>query len=392
MKSKFVFIFSVLLMTVFLMNTASAYSITTDFVSEVDGIGNYTKHGNIYLRDETVKIYIEMDGVNYDGFSNVDFVVIIRDPLNNFVAMNRMDLRNRNYEEDVYIVYSKGIPEYWLDGKYKVEVYTYDRTDTSRIKELEDIAKEDPEVLIESGNFDSLKKFFEGGSDASGMGIIKSFSDSGSSSRKMSFTLMTQEDIKPGDEESIIASSVGPNFIIKRIDTDNFKVEPKETVTVSVEVENLGLKGSKKIEILINDESEASKTITLSPLESRLVKFNVVKDEPGTYKITIPGEDDLMKLFFVIESSEAETSGSTTPESSNLTGVTPDDGGSSSANILSVLITSMIVAIISIIYLWHYRREGKGASFIYVPGEMGMDIDKSQIQSNQSWFKDMIDD
>ncbi len=391
MKSKFKFLFTMLLMGVFLMNTASAYSITTDFVSEVEGIGNYTRHGDIFLRDETVEIYIEVHNVNYDGFSNVDFVVIIRDPLNNFVAMDQMNLRNRDYEEDVYVVYSKDIPEYWLDGKYKVELYTYDRTDPARIREIEEMAKEDPEVLIESGSFSSLKGFFESGS---GMGIVKPFSDSESSGRKMSFTVMTQEDINPGDRESIIASSVGPNFIIKRIDTDKFKVKPGETVTVSVEAENLGLKGSKKVDIRINGELEASKTITLSPLESRQVKFDVVRDEPGTYKITIPGEDDLMKLFFVIEPEDDGSSENVTSQRSNLTGVAPGDGGSSSTNILSVLITSIAIAIISMISFWHYKKGKEVENFIYVPGEMNMDIDidEDQIQSNQGWFKDMIDE
>ncbi|MDY6865106.1 MAG: hypothetical protein SVY15_03935 [Halobacteriota archaeon] len=390
MRSKFVFTLTVLLLSVFLLNTVSAYSITTDFVSGVDGLGNYTRHGDVYLHDETVKIYIEVHNVNYDGFSNVDFVVIIKDPLNNFVAMNRMDLRNRDYEEDVYIVYSKDIPDYWLDGKYKVEVYAYDRTDPERIKELEEMAREDPEELIESGSFDTLKKFFETGS---GTDIVKPFSDSKSSSRKISFTLMSQEDMKPEDEESIIASAVGPNFIIKRIDTDKFKVSPNETLTVSVEAENLGLKGSKKVEILINGESEASKTITLSPLESRLVKFDVVRDEPGTYKITIPGEDDLMKLFFVIESDDDdELSGEVTSQSSNLTGITSDDGGSSSANILSVIIMSVALAIISMASFWYYRRGKEGKNFIYIPNEVGENIDKNQIQSYQGWFKDMIED
>ncbi|MDY6958733.1 MAG: hypothetical protein SVK08_06200, partial [Halobacteriota archaeon] len=269
-------------------------------------------------------------------------------------------------------------------------VYAYDRTDPERIKELEEMAKEDPEDLIESGSFDSLKKFFETGS---GMDIVKPFSDSKSSSRKMSFNLISEEDIKPEDEKSIIASSVGPNFIIKRIDTDEFKVSPNETLTVSVEVENLGLKGSKKIEILINGESEASKTITLSPLESRLVKFDVVRDEPDTYKITIPGEDDLMKLFFVIEpEGDDESSGEVTSQSSNLTGITPDDGGSSSANILSVITISISLAIASMIVFWYYRRGKEGTSFIYLPDEMGVNIDKSQIQSYQNWFKDMIED
>lgn len=387
---KFVSIMTVLLMGIFLTHTASAYSISTDFVSEVSDIGNYTPHGTIYLRDEAVKIYIEVRDVNYDGFSNVDFVIIIRDPLNNFVAMERMDLRNRDYEDDVYVVYTKDIPGYWLDGMYKVEIYAYDRTDPVRIKELENDAKEDPEVLIENGNFDSLKNFFESGS---GMDIVKPFSESKSSSRKMSFTLMTQEDINTEDEQSIIASAVGPNFVIKRIDTDKFKVRPNETMTVSVETENLGLSGTKKIEILINGMSEASKTITLEPLESQTVNFDVVRYEPGTYKITIPGEENLMKLFFVIESEGDGVSENITTESSNLTGILPEVGGLSTMNnILVVLITSIVLAVVTLLALSRSNNVKKDVRYLYASRDNHTDIEQTNIESNQIYFKEMIDD
>ncbi|MDY6965900.1 MAG: hypothetical protein SVM80_08030 [Halobacteriota archaeon] len=381
-----------LLMVLLSASPASAYTMKSAFVSEVNDIGDYVEHTNEFLRDETIKIYVEMDNVNYDGFTFVDFIFIIKDPKNNFVAFDKMDLRNRDYMDDVYVTYTKSVPGYWVDGKYKVEIFVYDRTDAARIKELESIAeKSTPEELIESGRYDEIEEFFESGDNAKSLGVIKSLSDSKSSSRRMYFWIKS-EAIEVGGTEtsedstgSISASS--PKFIVKNLKTDKFKVKPNETVTISVNVENEGLKGTENIEIIINDEKEDVISVSLGPQESKTVNLYTKRELPGTYKITIP-EWNLMKLFFVIEPEEPEPSESASSEDSNLTVTAPKEEG---LEFYFEYITVGIMLATLLILLLYYRRRKRPTDSIYIP-DIDTDIDINQIQSGQSWFSDMMDD
>ena len=61
-----------------------------------------------------------------------------------------------------------------------------------------------------------------------------------------------------------------------------------EPVTIAVTIQNTGpLEGSYTLTLEIDGEVEQSQTITLATGESRQISFTVIKDEPGTYTITL---------------------------------------------------------------------------------------------------------
>ena len=89
-------------------------------------------------------------------------------------------------------------------------------------------------------------------------------------------------------------------FIYKDMTIDNLSVEPNQTVTITVTIENRGMHGSLPINLLINDvpDVESKQIVFLNFSEQKDVKFNITKEELGEYKISI-NNSDLSKIFFV---------------------------------------------------------------------------------------------
>ncbi|MBK5190912.1 MAG: hypothetical protein JJE19_05405 [Methanosarcinales archaeon] len=286
------------------VNVANAAK--AEIVSDVSGLRNYVPGDNSYTHGSTLKVYTEMSNVNYEGFVFVEFVFIIEDPKGNVVSMDRMDVERRDYTDHAYVVYSKKIPSWWQYGKYKLEIYAYDRLNKAKIRELERRVEDTRaiEALLDEGNFDDLEEFFEKGSDADDLGVIKSFSDSEREKTRISFYVRRPEEIKPAEpEEAERVEEQG--FTITGVGIDKFKVQPGEPVTISVAVENRGVRGTKTLTLVINGEKEAEESVTLGSMESKTLHFSVQKDLPGTYKVTIPGTN-IIRLFFVEEPSEEQ--------------------------------------------------------------------------------------
>jgi len=286
------------------VNVANA--VEAAIVSDVRGLRDYASGDNNFAHGSTLKVYTEMNYVNYHGFVFVDFVFIIEDPRGHVVSMDRMDVKRRDYDDDVYVVYTKKIPTWWLSyGKYKLDIYAYDRINKAKIVKLErKVETSKPEELIDNDDFEDLEEFFEtacGGDedDLEDLGVIKSFSDSRKEITHIRFFVRRKEEIKPAElpEEKKIEE---PIFMVTDVGIDKFTVKPGETVSISVTVENRGIRGTKKVTLVINGEKEAEESVTLDYLASKTLHFALTKDMPGTYKVTIPGTD-IVKLFFVEE-------------------------------------------------------------------------------------------
>ena len=297
----------VLLMLFVFSSVNVANAAKAEIVSDVSGLRNYVPGDNSYTHGSTLKVYTEMSDVNYEGFVFVEFVFIIEDPKGNVVSMDRMDVERRDYVDSAYVVYSKKIPSWWLYGKYKLEIYAYDRLNKAKIRELErrvEDTRNIEDLLDGNDDFDDLEEFFESGSNADDLGVLKSFSDSEREKTRISFYVRRAEDITP--TESAEAERIEEQgFTITGVGIDKFTVPPNETVTISVTVENRGVRGTKKLTLVINGEKEAEESVTLGSMESKTLHFLVKKDLPGTYKVTIPGTN-IIRLFFVEEPSEEQ--------------------------------------------------------------------------------------
>ena len=93
------------------------------------------------------------------------------------------------------------------------------------------------------------------------------------------------------------------NFSVTSLDLSSEQVEPGQEVLVTVNVNNSGgCEGSYTLNLTINGEVEQTKTVTLAPSASDTVTFTVIKEEPGSYTISVDG---LTKEFIVAASSVA---------------------------------------------------------------------------------------
>ncbi|MDY6764872.1 MAG: CARDB domain-containing protein, partial [Halobacteria archaeon] len=83
-----------------------------------------------------------------------------------------------------------------------------------------------------------------------------------------------------------------PSFSITETQIDKTNVSPGESVTVSVTVENSGnASGSLTLKLSINNEVVDSRDVSLSAGESRTVTFTRTFDQPGTYDLSINGNE-----------------------------------------------------------------------------------------------------
>lgn len=385
MRKPILFVMLCLLILSISIPLVSAGSLKSIVVSDTYGLSNYTLRTNtIFQPGDTINVYTQFNDVNHDGFIFADFVFIIKDPKDNFVAMSQEGVEYRGYTEDTYVLYAYEIPDFWVDGKYKMEIYAYDRANVSRIRSLEGKAERtDPEDLLDDGDFGDLKTFFETGGNANDMGAVKSYS--GSKTYRTYASFVVEREVIEKQEiddvnETILPKKQLPNFVVNRLDTDKFKVAPNESILISAEVENTGVGGTKTIEIYINGKKETEKPVTLARKESKIIEFQTKKELLGTYKITIP-DQNVVKLFFVIEPSS---------ESSNLIVAPPKEEKSKfDFSYIGIMIETVIA-----IMIWnHYRKGGKKGIGVDPDCMPDTDVDdKSPTQSDQTWFTQLTGD
>ena len=91
---------------------------------------------------------------------------------------------------------------------------------------------------------------------------------------------------------------VPTTFVIKDMQIENLSVEPNQTVTISITVENRGKEGSLPVELYLNDIPEETKDVYINFSTIKDVEFNITKTEPGAYRVTAGGTN-MSKIFFV---------------------------------------------------------------------------------------------
>jgi hypothetical protein len=321
-KGEFAIAFLLLLLLYFLAVTVAS-AVNAVVVSEVTDLRDYVPRGHSYTHGDTLKVYVEMRDVNHEGFAFVDFAFIIEDQKGHVVATDTLDVERRDYVNDVYVVYTKKIPDWWLYGKYELDIHAYDRVDDAMVRVEEQKIegnRSSPEKLIEDDEFELVDDVED---------VTKSILDSRKEKTRIIFFVHPEEIIEIEKPPEVIIKR--PVFTVTDVSIDKFKVMPGETVSISVTVKNEGMEGTEKVTLVINDEKEAEESVTLDRMESKTLIFHVKKDLPGTYKVTIPGTD-IVKLFFVEESrgKGEEGTGNSTSTLSALkkseAGVSPGSG------------------------------------------------------------------
>ena len=317
MKGRSISVISVMLISLLLLSSSVSVvaAVKAVIVSDVRGFNDYVPASSTLTRGSTLKVYTEMKDVNYDGFVAVKFFFVIEDPRNHVVSMDDMEVTRRDYDRGAYVVYTKKIPSWWLYGDYKLTIYAYNRLDKARIDELERMVEVTGTLksIFNKDEFDDLRDFFETGSGADDLGVLKPLSDSLEEMTSIRFSVRPH--VSKEERKKTIAAPIatplamlsGTKFQVIDMWVDKFAVKSNESVKVSVTVRNAGERGTGKIALVINGEKEAEASATLDHMESKTFHFYVTKKVPGTYKITIPGTS-IIRFLYVEECSEVQPS------------------------------------------------------------------------------------
>lgn len=299
-RAGFIIVFFMVVFSLSAVTIASAVNAVV--VSEVKDLGDYVPRNHSFTHGDLLIVYVEMQEVNHYGFVSVDFFFIIEDEKGQVVATDTLSVNRENYRAcSDYVAYTKRIGDWWLDGKYELGIYAYDRVDDAKtreaVKKIEE-TRSTPEKLIEEDEF------------ALGGVVTESLTDSRKEKRTIIF-FVHPEVIKELEEPPGITPPPPPllkpdevkkpEFTVTDLCIDKFMVKPDERVSISVTVKNTGSEGTGKVSMLINEKKEAEESVTLSEMESRTFIFIVHKDRPGQYKVTVPGSD-IVRQFFVNES------------------------------------------------------------------------------------------
>ncbi len=120
-------ILGIVFFSVLILQPAFALSdYDVKFISYVEDYGKYIQTKAIYEKGEEVSIYAQVSEINHKRAYAVDFVFVVYDPKGYVVSGGSISKSGAGWNDRVYTVYSFRIPEEWITGKYKVEVYVFD--------------------------------------------------------------------------------------------------------------------------------------------------------------------------------------------------------------------------------------------------------------------------
>ena len=153
-------------------------------------------------------------------------------------------------------------------------------------------------------DFEDIEKLFNNvcngdEDDLEDLEVIKNYEDSLMEITYLKFFVTRREETEEL-EKIIEKKSPKSEFTVTDFRISKSMVKPNETVSISVTVKNKGFKGTEKIALALNGKIEFEDSVTLDYGGSKTLFYQVKKDIPGQYKVTIPGTD-LVKQLFVEE-------------------------------------------------------------------------------------------
>jgi beta-lactamase superfamily II metal-dependent hydrolase len=96
----------------------------------------------------------------------------------------------------------------------------------------------------------------------------------------------------------IIIYIVIPKFEVSNLNVSMGEVAPGETVTVTVDIQNVGkIKGTHELKLEIDGIIEQSEAVTLSGGETTSVSFSVEKDIVGSYSVELGGQTGIFQVL-----------------------------------------------------------------------------------------------
>lgn len=247
----------ILLLLILNINISTANSLPEiNFVTEKDG-QLMVRADNTFVPESTLKIRI-ITSITDNRYRLVayDYIMVITDPYDNIVFIDIIKDRSRTYITESKAVFSKKIPEHWLDGEYVVEIYSYDRVNTN---ELDDI---DFNIYDKDEEIEDLNEFFDdpGDSVLEDLGVLQSRSHSIVVKDKLSFFLDRESD--PIKIQNLLV---------------NQKVVPiNSSVIVTAQVENtVPEQSNMNYQLFLNNKSINTFNLVMGPLEWIKLEYEI---------------------------------------------------------------------------------------------------------------------
>lgn len=292
------------------------YTIYWKIINESWEDGYYTTQIHIYdlLNDSIMeKYYDDVTTTLIDQTNESDI-------LPDIPYMNRGYIRNHSELDAVQ--HKVIIQRFWIDryadkypvNRFVVDGMTFDKTKVARNENVSiyiniknnfcdsDNVSLDAimdgqrisNITIYVNDFESKQAVFNVSSDIIGDHIVELVP---TSKNTMGYDLLGNFVVS--EQETAVPTT----FIYKDIRIDDLSIEPNQTVTVTVTVENRGRSGSLPVSLTVNDVLEEDKIIYLNFSEEKDVKFNITREELGEYKVSLKNSG-LSKIFFVISGED----------------------------------------------------------------------------------------
>ena len=96
----------------------------------------------------------------------------------------------------------------------------------------------------------------------------------------------------------IVLTTAPAEFEVSNLNVSPAEAKPGETVTVTVQVQNVGEeKGTHELKLIIDGVVEQSESVTLNGGETTSVSFSVEKDIEGSYSVELAGQTGIFQVL-----------------------------------------------------------------------------------------------
>jgi hypothetical protein len=267
-----------LMILIFLLflQPVSAADFKFDIVAKVAGSENYTKHwSDTFPPDPKADIIINSTAYDaaYRRMSDLNFLYIVYDPMDNVVSVGHQESFQRSYDPNV-VYYTINPKSDWMEGNYRVRIQVYDRIDRRALDNFTNGLISDQSTIM--NNPDTYKTFFETGSNAGDEGVLLTPG-----------TLIAQADLNFKIDKSV---TIYPpdRFLLhdvrftdattERIIGEPFKIEAKID-------NNYKDDGTVKLAMLVDNNMVSTKDVAVKGFSTSTVIFDAKAGKLGTFKL-----------------------------------------------------------------------------------------------------------
>ncbi len=282
---------------------ASAADFKFDIVTKVAGSDNYTKHwSDIFPPDPKADIIINSTAYNvaYKRMSDLNFLYVVYDPMNNIVSLGHQESFQRSYDP-VVVYYTINPQTDWIEGNYRVRIQVYDRIDRHALDNFTNSLTSNQSALMNDP--DTYKTFFESGSNAGDEGILDTPG-----------TLIAQADLNFKIDRSV---TIYPpdRFLLHDVrftDNTNDRILG-EKLQVEVKIDNnYKDDGTVKLAMLVDNNLVSTQDVAVKGFSTSTVLFDAKAGKIGTFKLHFGADTPDVKyknaeLTFTIKSEEQST-------------------------------------------------------------------------------------